>query len=159
MSWIGRVLICSGILAAVIGLPQFVSQMRQALQASGAIGMDERLTDVQAERSLWLTEQDGGRWGRYGWYLAPHEEGLVRIRLPASEPGVLKMRIWVFSAGRTAARITGGTDLYEIPSAHLDGRMFEVNVNGPSELMLNATNETSEERLVLEGAPEIRTVW
>ena len=150
MLWIGRVLICSGVLAAGIALSQFVPQMRQALQASRTIGMDERLTTVQAENSLWLAEQDGGRWGRYGWYLAPHEEGLVRIRLPASEPGILKMQIWVFAAGRTAARITGGADLYEIPSAHLDGRMFEVNVTGPSELMLSATNETSEEKLVLD---------
>lgn len=150
MLWIGRVLICSGILAAVIALPQFVSQMRQTLQTSHAIGMDERLTTVQAENSLWLAEQDGGRWGRYGWYLAPHEEGLIRVRLLASGPGMLKMRIWVFAAGRTAARIIGGVGLYEIPSAHLDGRMFEVDVAGQSELVLSATNETSDEKLVLD---------
>ena len=148
--WIGRVLICSGILAAVIAIPQFMLQMRQALQESRAIGMDERLTNVQAEGSSWLAEQDGGRWGRYGWYLAPHEAGRVRIRLPASEPGVLKMRIWTFPAGRTDARITDGADSYEILPAHLDGRIFEVNVNGPSELMLSATNETSDEKLVLD---------
>lgn len=150
MLWIGRVLICSGILAAGIVLSQFVPHLRQALQTSHVVGMDERLTDVQAGRSLWLADQDGGRWGRYGWSLSPHEKGLVRIRLPASEPGVLKMRIWAFAAGRTAARIAGGGDLYEIPSAHLDGRLFEVNVDGPSELIFSATNETSEEKLVLD---------
>ena len=148
--WIGRLLICSGILAAGIAIPQFMLQMRHALQDSHAIGMDERLTNVQVERSLWLVEQDGGRWGRYGWYLPPHEEGSVRIRLPVAEPGVLKMRVWAFAAGRIIARITSGNDVYNIPPAHLDGRIFELSVNGPSELMLSATNDTSEEQLVLD---------
>lgn len=150
MLWIGRVFICSGILAAGIAIPQFMIQMRQALQESHAMGLDERLTNVQADRASWLAEQDGGRWGRYGWYLSPHEDGGVRIRLPVSEPGVLKMRVWAFAAGRIVARIMGGNNVYEIPATHLDGQIFEINVNGPSELMLSATNDTSQEQLVLD---------
>mgnify|MGYP006955963377 CR=1 FL=1 len=128
----------------------FIPAMQAALHEPETIGLNEHLTNVQFERTPWLSESNGGRWGRYGWYLGSKEHGSLRIRLPFSQAGVLKLRFWAHSAGALVINVTDETKTHEIPSAQLDSRIIRVAVNGPSEIVVTASSELLEEQLVLD---------
>ena len=147
---LGWTMVCAGVLAFVIALPQFLSELRQALGATQARGQDEHLENVETPGVPWLIEQKGGRWGRYGWYLLPGERGQLRIRLPGSEEGQLLLRIWAFSPGETVVAVSDGARVQEIPQAALDGSQHDLSVHGPSTMTLMAKSELGEEQLVLD---------
>lgn len=149
-SWIGWIIVLCSIAVGGIALDQFVPDMRKALSEPASLGFDEHLSNVDPGHVPWLLEHTGGRWGRYGWYLSAGETGLLRIRMPGSENGVLKLRIWAFSPGQLSVRISDGTDSHEIPLSHLDSRLLHYPVNGSSELIVAASNPLSEEQLVLD---------
>ncbi len=149
-SWLGWLLICCGSVGVIWALVQFVPEMKAALREPVTIGLDEHLTNVQPDQVPWLVEDTGGRWGRYGWYLAPHEQGRLRIRLPFSEPGLLKLRFWAYSAGSLIVTVEDGISSHEISSEELDSRHLRLAVHGPGEITLTASNLLSEEQLILD---------
>ena len=156
--WIGWLLVCWGVFIAAVALPPFISELRRALHDPPSLGLDERLSSVQSAQASWLIEQKGGHWGRYGWYLAGGEEGLLRIRLPGSVPGRLKLRLWVYDAGPLTVHVQGAEpgSRYEIPGGHLDGRIISLPIAGPSELVLVASSHLSEEQLLMD---RFSAVW
>src|SRR5712692_9980622 len=104
---LGWLVIASGALVTLLALPGFSAQLRSALAEFHGHGLDERLTNVQPDAVSWLREQRGGYWGRYGWYLKAGESGELRIKLPANEISVLKLRLWAYSPGTLSAEIRG----------------------------------------------------
>ena len=149
-SWMGWVLLCGGLFLTALAVFRFIPDMQAALHEPETLGLDEHLTNVQVERASWLSESNGGRWGRYGWYLAPKDHGSLRIRSPFSQAGVLKLRFWAYSAGALVINVTDGTNVYAVPSAQLDGRIIRVAVDGASEIVATASSELSEEQLILD---------
>lgn len=87
-----------GVILFLFALFQFVPALQAALREPVIPGLDERLSNVRPDKAPWLKEVQGGRWGRYGWYLSPHEQGSLHIRLPAQQSGTLRLRLWAFSA-------------------------------------------------------------
>ncbi len=150
LRWLGWVVVACGLAVGSVAVDRFVPDMRQALREPVVLGLDERLTDVRPASAPWLLDHTGGRWGRNGWYLGAGETGQVRIQLPGSEDGVLKVRLWAYSPGRLSVRISDGIETHEIPVSHLDSRILTYPVKGPSELVLSATNDVAEEQLVLD---------
>lgn len=148
--WLGWIFVCCGIIGVIASVTQIAPQIKQALKEPVTLGLDEHLTNVEPEHSAWLSESVGGHWGRYGWYLVPHEQGHLRIRLPFSGEGVLKLRIWAYAAGSLTVRVEEGGQVHEIPATDLDSTHIRLPVRGPSELTLNASNTLSEEQLILD---------
>lgn len=147
--WLGWSLVCCGVAIGAMALARFVPDMGNALREPEILGMDERLSNVTPPRP-WLREQTGGRWGRYGWHLLPGEVGQVRIQLPGSDEGMLQLRLWAYSPGRLSVRISDGIETHDIPPSHLDGRILTYRMKMASELTLSASNDLSEEQLVLD---------
>ena len=152
----GWFLISVAALVAVLAFPSFYSEMIWALKKPQISGIDERLTNIKPEHAPWLKEQVMGKWGRYGWYLHSGETGWLRIDLPGSLAGIIKMRIWAFSAGQFSAHVTDGHKVHEIPVGSLDGQILNIPVSGPSELVVRASNDLSEQQLVLD---RISVAW
>lgn len=148
--WLGWVLVCCGILGAVWSIVHGAPQLRQALREPVILGLDEHLTNIEPKQISWLRESAGGRWGRYGWYLAPHEQGSLRIQLPFSKVGILKLRFWAYSAGSLIVRVEEGTRVHQISTEELDSRQIRIPIQGPTELTLSASNQISEEQLILD---------
>src|SRR5262249_39003857 len=148
--WTGCTLIGFGAVVATLMAPSFFTEMRRALHEPYVLGLDERLTDVGADQISWLAEQKGGRWGRYGWYLGPGEQGRLRLRLPGLESGHLKLRLWVFAAGPLRVFVVDPAVRREILADELDGRMLTLSVAGPAEVILEATSELPHEQLILD---------
>ena len=147
--WTGWLLVCGGIVLSGYALFPFMSDARRVLGETQSRGYDERLSDVRPERVTWLVDQKGGRWGRYGWYLAAGEEGSLRAALPGVQPGTLKLRLWAFTPGHLSVSVRDGARSQEIPLPDLDGRVLQMMVHGPTELTIAASSELSQEQLVL----------
>ena len=137
-------------MSIVFAFPSFYSEMILALKPPHVPALDERLTNVNPEHAPWLTEQVGGQWGRYGWSLLPGEKGLLRIALPGSQAGIVKMRVWAFSPGRFSAQVSDGQKIYEIPVGSWGGQIITIPVKGRSELIVRTANTISEQQLVLD---------
>ena len=148
--WIGWLLIGVSIALAMDIVPAFIAQSKLVFSQTQGNGVDARLTDVRPEKQAWLVEQNGGRWGRYGWYLAAGEQGSLRIELPGRHPGILKLRLWAFSPGHLSVSVKGPSSSEEVSVHTLDGRVLQVLVNGPTELAIVASSELSQEQLVLD---------
>src|SRR2546425_1568319 len=148
--WVGYALILCGVVGAMLIAPAFLVDMRRALHEPSVLGVDERLTDVRVDQISWLAEQKGGRWGRYGWYLAPGEQGHLRLSLPGSERGNLKLRLWVFAAGPLRVLVVDSAASREIPAHELDGRIITIPTSGSAALILEASSELSHEQLILD---------
>lgn len=142
---------CGGILVAIWSIVHGAPQLKHALREPAILGLDEHLTNIQPAQISWLGEGVGGRWGRYGWYLAPQEQGSLRIRLPFSGVGVLKLRFWAYSAGSLIVRVEERDRVvHQIPAEELDSRQIRVSVHGPIEVTIHAFNQISEEQLILD---------
>ena len=79
----GWLLVFGGIVLSGYALFPFMSDARRVLGETQSRGYDERLSDVRPEQVAWLVNQKGGRWGRYGWYLAAGKEGSLERHSPA----------------------------------------------------------------------------
>lgn len=117
------------------------------MQPPQVLGMDERLSNVRPPVP-WLIEQHGGRWGRYGWYLAAGDAGELRIGLPGSTSGLVKIRLWAHSPGRLGVTIVDRDGSRRI--ANTDGRILTVPVSGEAVLWIEAANRANGDRLVLD---------
>jgi hypothetical protein len=137
-------------LLSSIAVLRFIPAMQAALHEPEILGLDEHLTDIQFDRASWLSESNGGRWGRYGWYLASNEHGSLRIRLPFEQEGVLKLRLWSYSPGTLAVKILDSAQVLDVPLAHLDGTIISMPMHGPTEIVVNASSDLSEEQLVVD---------
>lgn len=149
-TWSGWLLIVAGAIVLAIGLPRFVLDMRLALHEPELPGLDERLTNIQPDLAPWLMEQKGGHWARHGWYLAAGEDGSVSLRLPGTQSGRMKFRVWAFDPGFLKVQVSDARGTHEIPLAHLDGRVLNIPVNGPPQVILTVSNHRSYEQLVLD---------
>ena len=148
--WIGWLLIGASIALATNIVPAFIGQSKLVFSQTQGNGIDARLTNVRPEKQAWLVEQNGGRWGRYGWYLADGEQGSLRIELPGMRPGILKLCLWMFSPGHLSVLVRDGSNSREIPVSDLDGRPLEWLIHGPTELAIVGSSELSQEQLVLD---------
>ena len=146
----GWLLVCGGIVLSWYALLPFMSDARRVLRETQSRGYDERLSDVRPEQVTWLVDQKGGRWGRYGWYLAAGEKGSLRAALPGVQPGMLKLRLWAFTAGHLSVSVRDGTISHDILPGDLDGRVLQLLVQGPTELAIAASSDLSQEQLVLD---------
>jgi hypothetical protein len=146
----GWLLVCGAIVLSGYALFPFMSDTRRVLSDTQSRGYDERLSDVRSERAPWLLDQKGGRWGRYGWYLSTGEEGSLRAALPGMQPGILKLRLWAFSPGHVSAFIRDGEHSLETLLPDVDGKVFQLTVNGPTELTIAASSRLTQEQLVLD---------
>jgi hypothetical protein len=146
---IGWLLLCSGIVTGAWAVPQSVSHTRQVLLDPPVAGLDEHLTDVQRDTATWLADQLGGRWGRYGWYLGPGEKGTLRINLPGTSAGRLKLRLWIFNPGQLSVTLHDSTHSYRLDIDRLDGLRTLV-VDGTSEIVIESTNQLPFEQLVFD---------
>src|SRR2546427_372927 len=131
-------LIVCGVVGAMLIAPAFLVDMRRALHEPSVLGVDERLTDVRVDQISWLAEQKGGRWGRYGWYLGPGEQGHLRLSLPGSKRGNLKLRLWVFAAGPTRGLVVDFAASREIPTHELDGHIITIPTSGSAAVVPQA---------------------
>ncbi|SRR5579884_2920051 len=150
LRWVGWLVLLCGLAVGVMAFDRFVPAMRQALREPEMRGLDERLTDVRPASAPWLLDHTGGRWGRNGWYLGAGEAGQVRIHLPGSEDGVLTLRLWAYSPGRLSVQLSDRSKTHDIPPSYLDSRILTYAVKGPAKLVLSASNELSDEQLVLD---------
>ena len=66
------------------------------------------------------------------------------------QPGILKLRLWAFTPGHLSVSVRDGTNSHEIPPHDLDGRVLQLLVHGPTELVIVASSELSQEQLVLD---------
>ena len=148
--WTGWLLVCGGIVLSAFALFPFMSDARGVLGETQSRGYDERLSNVHPAQVRWLVEEKGGRWGRYGWYLAAGEKGTLRAALPGIQPGILKLRLWAFSPGHLSVSVRDGTISHEVPASDLDGRVLQLVVYGPTELAVMASSELAQEQLVLD---------
>ena len=123
--------------------------MKAVLAESQSSGIDERLTNVQPHKAAWLLEQKGGRWGRYGWYLAAREQGVLRIALPGFSRGILKIRLWDFSPGRLSVSVRSSLS-QETLIQELNGQITDVQVREPTELVVLATSTQAKEQIVFD---------
>jgi hypothetical protein len=146
----GWLLVCGAIVLSGYALLPFMSDTRRVLSETQSHGYDERLSDVRSEQATWLLDQKGGRWGRYGWYLAAGEEGSVRAALPGVQPGILKLRLWAFSPTHLSVSVRDGERSQETVLPDVDGRVLQLMVDGPTELTIAASNRLSQEQLVLD---------
>lgn len=146
----GWLLVYCGALLAGFALFQFVPALKAALHEPAMAGVDERLTNIKADRTSWLIEGKGGRWGRYGWYLGSHEEGTLRIRLPVQESGTLQIRLWAYNAGALSANVIDRQRVYRMAARQLGGDVITLNIDGPSKLVVQASNESPEDQLILD---------
>lgn len=149
-SWMGWGLLCAGLLFSSIAVLRFIPAMQAVLHEPEILGLDEDLIDVQHDRASWLSESNGGRWGRYGRYLASNDHGSLRIRLPFEQEGVLKLRLWFYSPGTLAVKIVDSAQVHDVPLAHLDGTIISMPMHGPTEIVVNASSDLSEEQLVVD---------
>ena len=147
---IGLLLVCSGIVLSWYALAPFMSDARRVLGETQSRGYDEGLSDVRPGQVTWLVDLKGGRWGRYGWYLAAGQEGSFRVALPGVQPGIIKLRLWAFTPGHLSASIRDGPRSQEIPLTNLDGRVLQIRVHGPTELAIAASSDRPQEQLVLD---------
>lgn len=154
--WLGWMLLGASLVLALITVPPFVSDARRVFSEFQSLGHDERLSDVRPEQSTWLLEQNGGRWGQYGWYLDSGQEGALRVALPGVQSGILKLRLWAFSPGGLSVSVKDGTASHEISDGNLDGRVLQLLVDGPTELVIVASSNVSAEQLVLD---RFAAVW
>ena len=152
----GWLLVCASVGLAGFTVFSFISDAIRVFGETQSRGYDERLSDVRSEQVTWLASQRGGRWGRYGWYLAAGEEGSLRIVLPGVQPGALKLRLWGFSPGRLSVDLIDSVGAQTIPASDLDGHLLHVSVNGPATLVIMAANELPQEQLVLD---RFAAVW
>ena len=148
--WMGWLLLSASLALCFMTLPAFISSLTEVLAHTQLSGVDQRLMNVKPEKQAWLLEQAGGRWGQHGWYLTAGEKGHLRIVLPGTEAGTLKLRLWLFSPGYLSVSIKEGSGYEEIPLHELDGRLLQIQVHGPSELVVVSSNELSQEQLVLD---------
>ncbi|BCA54207.1 hypothetical protein W02_13470 [Nitrospira sp. KM1] len=149
-SWISWVLLMAGgVLLAVTG-SKFVVDSRQAFEETKSVGVDLRLTDVQPQQSSWLLDQEGGHWGRYGWYLDAGQSGALRLALPGSGPGKHKIRVWAFTPGALSVTYADGPFREEISLGDLDGGVLEKSAHGPAEILVASSNTWTADQLVLD---------
>ena len=141
---------CCGVILFLFAVFQFVSALQAALREPVIPGLDERLSNVRPDKAPWLKEVLGGRWGRYGWYLSPHEQGSLHIRLPVQQPGTLRLRLWAFPAGPLSVNISDGGITRHVSDEQLDGEVITLAVDCPCELIVQATNEMPEDQLILD---------
>lgn len=148
--WIGWFLVCGGIVLSGYALFSFMTDARCVLGETQSRGYDERLSDVRPERVTWLVDQKGGRWGRHGWYLGAGGKGSLRVALPGTQAGVLKLRLWAFNPGQLSVDLIDSASSQGIPASDLDGRLLQVSADGPTTLVIMASSELSQEQLVLD---------
>ena len=148
--WTGWLLIGVSFVVSAITIPVFVSDLKDVLAQSRSSGIDDRLMNVQPENRTWLLEQHGGHWGQHGWYLTGGEKGDLRILLPGTETGTLKLRLWLFSPGHLSVSRREGSTRQAIPLHDLDGRILQIHVHGPSELIVESSSDLVEEQLVMD---------
>ena len=154
-AWLGLSLLVAAFVVGIGAAGESVLAMRAAARGIDLPGMDERLTEVRVPEP-WLLSQQGGRWGRYGWYLGPGESGSLRVQLPGSGPGALRLRVWTYDAGVLQARVID-TDTTQLV-AHTDGRMVNLPVHGDAVLDIVAANTSDTEQLVLDRISACRSV-
>lgn len=156
MTFVSWILFGCGLLVALATIPSVYFDLCKVLHEPESLGLDDRLTNLNPDEAGWLTEWKGGRWGRYGWYLPRAETGKLRITLPGSAPGTLKLRVWAVEPGRISATLVDETGVRFISADQLDGRVLSYRVAGPGELQIVATNELEWEQLVLD---RLAVVW
>jgi hypothetical protein len=147
---VGWLVVCSGVILLLVALWNFVPALQHALRAPTVQGVDERLTNISPGEARWLNETRGGRWGRYGWYLSPRETGSLRIHLPGQRSGSLKLRLWIDRAGPLSVSLVDGENTHQLSADTLDGEVLTFAIDGSPELIVNATNDTPEEHLILD---------
>jgi len=146
----GWTLVALGGFAMIVLLLFFVRDVKRHLSDPEVMGFDDRLTNVLPGEATWLIEQRGGRWGPHGWYLGPQETGYLRVKIPGVRPGTVNARIWAFSAGSLEVRIVDTNGVRVITEDMLDGRILHYSFHPNSELTIHASNNHSEEQLVLD---------
>lgn len=147
---------CSGLAALCSTTPKFSYDLRTALQDPHIVGFDERLTNLAPDRAAWLLEQQGGYWARQGWFLKPGEFGELRLQLPASGEGQLKVRVWAYDAGAMTVGITSAGESYGLQGREVIGRIATIPGDCPCALFVKASNESAYEQLILD---RVASTW
>lgn len=147
---VGWLLLSGSLALSVIALPPLTSSLKDNLARTQSGGVDDRLMNVQPKSHSSLLEQSGGFWGQHGWYLAGRESGILRIKLPGAERGIVKLRLWLFSPGQLSVSVKEDSGQQVISEQKLDGRLLQIPVHGPSQLVIESSSDVSQEQLVLD---------
>ncbi len=144
--------LAGGLLGLALGQPAFLTGLDRALVAQSEPGLELYLAGGPAQPAPWLLGVEGGRWGTYGWYLSPGQQGRLTIQLPGgASAGTLKIRLFGSDPGQIRIQLENGTTLQTLPAGLLNSGTTTLPVDsGMSRLVLTATNSGSAERLVLE---------
>ncbi len=156
--WRNTLLAVAGIAATCFAIQtrSFISDARQVFSHSESHSLDARLTNVVPDQVSWLHEQHGGSWGRFGWYLGAGESGSLRVLLPGTASGFLKLRVWAFTPGHLQVSVKAVSDAAGVPIQQFDGSILHMPVHGPTELLVDASSQMPFEQLVVD---RIAAVW